>query len=192
MPSIPPAPLLGPDSTLLEVAAAVSEALARHGIPAILSGGGAASLYSDGQYLSYDLDFVTSAGREDLIPAMAEIGFEPKTTVTRDAFLGRHFVHDGVSWVVEFPGGPVELGNTYIRYQDGASIQTPLGVLRVLTPTQCVMDRLAWYFSGTSTQSAAQARMVIAAQGEHIDWDELVRWARDEGVSQEELDEFRR
>ena len=191
MTSTPPVPLLGAHSTLLEVAAAVSDVLTRHDIPAMLSGGGAASLYSNGEYLSYDLDFVTSAGKEDLVPAMAEIGFVPKTTTTHDAFTGRHFFHEGVSWVVEFPGGPVELGNTYIRYQDGASIQTPLGGLRVLTPTQCVMDRLAWYFSGTSTESAKQARMVIAAQGDHIDWDELVQWARDEGVSQEELNEFR-
>jgi hypothetical protein len=55
------APLLDSDSTLLEVAAAASEALTRNGIPAMLSGGGAASLYSEGKYLSYDLDFVFGA-----------------------------------------------------------------------------------------------------------------------------------
>jgi len=52
---------LSADSTLLEVAVAVSEALERAGIIASLSGGAAIAIYTDNRHLTKDLDFVTSA-----------------------------------------------------------------------------------------------------------------------------------
>jgi hypothetical protein len=52
-------------TTLKELAVIISEALEAAGIIATLSGGGAVSIYSDNQYMSHDLDFVTSADQEN-------------------------------------------------------------------------------------------------------------------------------
>ena len=46
-------------TTLEELAVLISEALEAAGIIATLSGGGAVSIYSNNQYMSHDLDFVT-------------------------------------------------------------------------------------------------------------------------------------
>ncbi len=53
-------------TTLQELAVIVSEALEQAGILATLSGGAAVSIYTDNQYQSYDLDFVTAASPRDL------------------------------------------------------------------------------------------------------------------------------
>lgn len=49
---------VGPDSTLLEVAVAVAEALEEAGIRAVLTGGGIAAIHTGGDYKSDDLDFI--------------------------------------------------------------------------------------------------------------------------------------
>lgn len=64
------------ESTVEEVAAIVSDALESAGIMAMLSGGSAVTIYSNNQYLSRDLDFVTSAMVDDLKPVLEGLGFE--------------------------------------------------------------------------------------------------------------------
>lgn len=62
-------------TTLGELAVIISEALEAAGIIATLSGEGAVSIYSDNQYMSHDLDFVTSADPMDLSKVLAPLGF---------------------------------------------------------------------------------------------------------------------
>ena len=162
-----------------------------HDISAVLSGGAAVSLYSDARYQTVDLDFVTAAMRDRLIPAMASIGFSPEMDVHHKGFAGRHFSHPGIEWVVEFPPAPVAFGETEVRMEEIETLATKVGPLRIITPTQCVMDRLTWHFHNTDPQASAQARMVIKAQSAHIDWAELEAWVEREGIKSEELDDFR-
>jgi hypothetical protein len=54
----------------------VSDALERAGIMATLSGVSAVTIYSNNEYLSRDLDFVTSAMIADLKPVLESLGFE--------------------------------------------------------------------------------------------------------------------
>lgn len=89
---------LSADSTLLEVAVAVSEALERAGIVAPLSGGAAVAIYTNNRYLTRDLDFVTSARAKALTAVLEPLGF----TASPD---GRHFAHEPSGWLVEFPPG---------------------------------------------------------------------------------------
>ncbi len=178
-------PELDTSSSMMEVAAVVTEALMAHDISAVLSGGGAVSLYSDARYQTVDLDFVTAAMRDRLIPAMACIGFTPEM----DA--GRHFTHSEVAWVVEFLAAPIAFGETEIPMEEITALETKVGTLRIITPTQCVMDRLTWHFHGNDPQAAKQARMVIKAQATHINWAELEAWVENEGIKLEELDHFR-
>ena len=53
-------------TTLQEIAALVSTALENAGIPAVLGGGGAVTHYSENEYMSTDLDFITVARNEVL------------------------------------------------------------------------------------------------------------------------------
>jgi len=53
--------LITKKTTLIELAAIVSDALENAGITATLSGGAAVSIYTDNRYESFDLDFVTAA-----------------------------------------------------------------------------------------------------------------------------------
>ncbi len=150
------------------MAAAISGALLDAGVTAILSGGGAVSVYSDNEYESSDLDFVTSAGFSELSPVMVKLGFIRK---------GRHFEHPNCEWLIEFPPGPLMLGDEIAK--SWAEKQTAAGVIRMLTPTQCVMDRLAAFFHWNDRQCLDQAVMVSRRQ--RIDRAAIKRWSRREG-----------
>ena len=77
--------VISESTTIEEVAALVSESLSRAGITAVLSGGGAVQIYSNGLYVSRDLDFVSPAPVKEIARAVRALGFEPAS--------GRHFVH---------------------------------------------------------------------------------------------------
>ncbi|MEE8118941.1 MAG: hypothetical protein V3T39_05205, partial [Gammaproteobacteria bacterium] len=68
-------PEITKNSTLLEVAALVSNSLQKAGITATLSGGSDVSIYTENVYLSKDLDFVTAALVDELVLALAPLGF---------------------------------------------------------------------------------------------------------------------
>lgn len=82
--------------------AEISEALEAAGITATLSGGGAVSIYSQNQYMSHDLDFVTSADPKSLLRAIAPLGFVQGSTK-------RLYEHPRTTWLVEFPAPPSPL-----------------------------------------------------------------------------------
>ena len=63
------------EAGLVEVATIVSDALRTAGIAATLSGGGAVSIYTNNEYQSKDLDFVTAAMLADLAPILNDLGF---------------------------------------------------------------------------------------------------------------------
>lgn len=73
------------EATPEEIAAEVSEALRRHRITAVMSGGGCVSVYSENKYHSDDLDFIDSyRDRPGIQRALAEIGFySEKTAISR-------------------------------------------------------------------------------------------------------------
>jgi hypothetical protein len=56
--------------------------------------------------------------------------------------------------------------------------KTLAGILRLLSPTDCVKDRLAAFFHWNDQQSLEQALMVARAQS--IDLEDVRRWARSE------------
>jgi hypothetical protein len=60
---------------VLELAALVSNALEAAGIKATLSGGGAVSIYTNNEYRSEDLDFVSAERRSQLSAALEPLGF---------------------------------------------------------------------------------------------------------------------
>ena len=160
-------------TTLEELAALVSTTLEAAGISAVLSGGAVVSIYTNNEYESSDLDFISPASTSKIAEAIAPLGFKRK---------GRMFSHPRTPFFVEFPAGPLAIGEELIRPADVAEKRTPAGTIRLLTPTQCVMDRLAAYFHWNDLQSLDQALMVASSQ--KISLAKLDAWAKREGASE--------
>lgn len=177
--------MIGKDTSLQEIATIVSEALARAGVAATLSGGGAVSIYSDNAYQSSDLDFVTAALLEDIRPVMASLGFEHSGTSRLS-----QFEHPNIDWYIEFVAAPLAFGNLQVSPQNCATLQLEFGELRIITPTQSVMDRLAAAFHWNDPQSREQA--VLVARNNEIDWELLQHWFEGEGQAEAEFQRFRR
>jgi hypothetical protein len=154
-------------TSLEDLAALVCTTLEAHGISVVLSGGAVVSIYSDAEYVSYDLDFIPTGLARKVDTAMQSLGFER----TR-----RHWTHPKSRYWVEFPPGPVAIGEETIR--DFAERETSMGTLRLLAPTECVMDRLAWYFHDADTECLEQAIQV--AMRHPVDLKRIERWARGE------------
>ena len=172
------------NSTLLDVAAIVSSALEHAGITATLSGGAAVSIYSNNEYQSKDLDFVTAALIADLSPVLTELGFV-HTGVPRMS----QYSHPLGDWFVEFPPTPISFGHLYVTHEQCATIQLPAGTLRIVTPTQSVMDRLAAAIAWKDAQSRQQA--ILVAANNEIEWGDLRVWFKNEGESDAEFERFR-
>lgn len=155
--------------SVADLAAVVCQHLADHGIDAVLTGGAVVTIYSENEYQSDDLDFVSTARQQHLIKAMASLGFTSSA--------GKYFEHPDTSYFVEFPAPPLAIGNEPITKV--AEQRRPCGVLKLLTPTQCVMDRLAPFYYWNDPQGQRQAVMV--ASRHPIDWQQVERWSRSEG-----------
>ena len=156
-------------SSIEEIAAAVSYALREAGITAVLSGGGAVQIYSSGLYASKDLDFVSPASHTEIEAALQTTGFVRES--------GRHFVHPNCTHTLEFPSWPLAVGRRLIREWG----EYPVGALsiQILTPTQCVMDRLAAFYHWRDRQALDQA--VAVANRCAIDLEAVHHWSLDEG-----------
>ncbi len=162
-----PKPRIDDRTSLEDLAALLCSTLGAHGISVVLSGGAVVSIYSDAEYVSYDLDFISTGLARKVDAAMESLGFE-KTQ--------RHWTHPNSRYWVEFPPGPVAIGEETIRHF--AERETSMGTLRLLAPSECVMDRLAWYFHDTDTQCLEQA--VAVATRHPVDLKRIGRWARAE------------
>ena len=71
----------------------------------------------------------------------------------------------------------------YVDPSNCALINTPLGKLRIITPTQSVMDRLIAAAVWNDAQSLEQALLVASRQADNIDWKALGDWALREGIA---------
>ena len=161
---------LSTQSSLADVAVAVGDALRRAGIRAVLTGGACANLYSGGVYQSLDADFVLgeSTTLEDLDRALATLGFRRD----RD-----RYVHASVSFFVEFPTGPLGIGEDFrIRpvWRSRRAART-----LALSATDACRDRLAAYYHWNDRQSLAAA-VAIAARN-RVAFGKVREWSRQEG-----------
>ena len=154
-----------------EIGAYVHSHLRKRGIDVVLSGGAAVGIYSGGKYVSQDLDLVRgyAASRRAITTAMKDIGFRE----TRD----RYFKHPEAQHIIEFPPGPLTVGEEPVRQVDEMEFAT--GTLRVISPTDCVKDRLASYYHFGDRQGLIQATMV--ANQNAVDLNEIRRWSEGEG-----------
>lgn len=166
--------------SLAELAAFVCSHLEKRGIRVVLSGGSCVSIYTFNHYVSMDLDLIDllHTTRRQLRQVLAEIGFTE---------MDRYFVHPDTEYFLEFPSGPLAVGNEPVSKIDEIHLET--GILRLLSPTDCVKDRLAAFYHWNDRQCLQQALWVALEHG--VDWNEIDRWSRREGAV-EKLEVFRK
>jgi hypothetical protein len=66
-------------------------------------------------------------------------------------------------------------GETVVSDDEAVTLETAFGPLRIVTPTQSVMDRMAAYVHWKDNQALDQAIMI--ARRQPIDWAALREWA---------------
>lgn len=154
-----------------EIAALVQTQLENNGIKVVLSGGAVVAYYSKNIYVSKDLDLVNVhfAKRRDIKKTMEEIGFFE---------IDRFFKHPESEFYVEFPPGPLSIGSSPVI--EIREVEFPMGRLRLLTPSDCIKDRLAAFFHWNDLQSLEQALLV--AQHQKINLSEIEEWSNKEGM----------
>ncbi len=167
-----------PDLDREQLAALVCTTLGAHGVHVVLSGGAAASIYARSSFESMNLDFIPIGLSRRVDAGMRELGFRREQ--------GRHWTHPDTAFWIEFPPGPVQVGDEVVH--DFAERQTAHGTLRILTPTDSVMDRLAWYYHADDPQGLEQAIAVAAAH--EVAMDRIEAWSKRERVH-EKFERFR-
>jgi hypothetical protein len=167
------------DSTLTDVCLSASQALEAHGITGVLTGGSAASVYAPHVYTSYDADFVLERDEPlaQIAAALLSIGFK------RDG-KSRLFVHPDTTVTIDFPSGPLAVGGDYV--DETAILSIGNMTLRILSPTDCVRDRLAHFYHWDDFPALNAAVGVAAAKIEEINMNLLRSWSNRE----KSLDKF--
>lgn len=156
-----------------ELAAYIQDSLQKEAINVVLSGGSAVTFYSSEKYVSEDIDLINinSARRSKIKSVMETIGFHEK---------GRYFVNSETPFIVEFPNGPLSVGEEPVK--EIREFQLVTGTLRVVSATDCVKDRLCAFYFWSDLQGLAQA--VLVAKSQEIDLKEIMRWSKVEGKEQ--------
>jgi hypothetical protein len=155
-----------------ELAAFISGHLRQIGIDTVLAGGSCVAIYSAGKYVSKDLDFIQTgfATARKIRDAMLAIGF---------VYEHGNFTHPDTELLVDFPAGPLAVGKEPVEAIE--EIQFSTGILRILSPTDCVKDRLAAYYHWADLQCLEQAVLVVRSNS--VNLKEVRRWSGREGMS---------
>jgi hypothetical protein len=119
-----------------------------------------------------DLDFVVNyvwPENDKIIErVMSALGFKKS---------GRIFINKSVSYSVEFPPGPLSVGEEY--QIKPVEIKVKTGKLSLLSPTDSAKDRLTGYFYGNDSQCLDQAVMIC--QMNKVKIEDIRKWAKSEG-----------
>ena len=159
------------EMSMEELAAYVCSKLEEAGIETVLSGGSCVQIYSQGRYTSDDIDLIDrfNGGHTLIKNVMFEMGFKEHN---------RYFVHEDTELFIEFPRGPLGVGDAPVH--DIAILEEETGILKLLTPTDCIKDRLAAYYHWDDPQSLEQA--VWVAQQNDFDFESIALWSEKENA----------
>ncbi len=158
--------MISRDSSLVDVCFAVCTALDTIGTTAVLTGGSAATFYAPTAYQSRDADFVITMGNDSSngIEAMTRLGY------TR---TGNIYVHESNRYTIDFPRGPLAIGEEIV--QTWATFERGNRLLHVLSISDCIRDRLSWFYWYRDTSALAAA--VAVATGGDIDLSAVRDWS---------------
>ena len=159
-------------------AAAVVQRLEKSGISCVLVGGSCVSIYTDERHHSHDLDFISPYSVDSISQSLSQIGFVQN---------GRYFKHPDSDFYLEFPGGgPVGIGSEVPVIPEG-KFEVEGVIVKLYSPTQCVMDRLAAWYYWHDRLSLIHALWV--AEKHPIKIQKIKNWSKNEGES-EKFEEF--
>jgi hypothetical protein len=158
----------------IELAAYIQDVLQNQGVNVVLSGGSAASFYSNNKYVSKDLDLINInfTKRSKIKSVMERIGFQEQ---------GRYFVNPETQFFAEFPNGPLSVGGEPVK--EISEFELVTGTLRIVSATDCVKDRLCAFYFWNDQQGLTQA--VLITERQNVDLKEVKRWSKAEGKKQE-------
>ena len=161
------------NSTLQEVALAVGVHLASCRIRAVLTGGACVAIHT-GTSRSKGADFVlqSNVSQRALDDALRELGFVRK---------GAEYVHPEIPFSIEFPPGPLSIGDdlAIVPADLSAGTLTALG----LSATDSCRDRLAAFYHWNDRQALALA--LELARLRPVDLDLIRDWSSREGKTAE-------
>jgi len=156
--------------TLEDTASYICTKLKENGIDVVLSGGSCMEIYTHKNFSSYDIDFIANPSytAKKIENVMLKIGFKKVD--------GRYFKYENNPHYIEFPTGPVSLGNEFPKKFD--ELKTLVGTLVLLTPTDCIKDRLCAYIYHNGEECFQQA--IAVAHKNIVDLKNLKIWAKNE------------
>lgn len=157
-----------------ELADLVSKELNNNNIIAVLVGGACVCIYTKNKYQSLDLDYVSPDSTENIEKVLMRLGF-----IREGKF--RHYVNSKCPFYIEFPSGPVAIGNEF-----PITKFNKIGNIVLLNATDCVKDRLTAFFHWNDEQSLEQSLLVANAQ--KVDLEEIKRWA----IKEREKEKYKR
>ncbi len=157
--------MISASSSLTDVAFAVGTALDHVGIGAVLTGGSAATFHAPEAYQSRDLDFVVTLHGPGGDAALRAIGFRREAD---------YYVHPSSPFPLEFPPGPLMIGDDHIDRWHTAR-RHPGQLVHVLAPTDSCRDRLAAFLFWNDFSGLEQALAVCHAKPE-VDLDVVRDW----------------
>lgn len=139
-------------TSIIELAAIVADHLQKHDIEVVLVGGLAVEIYTANLYLTKDIDMVKTnyKSSRELNYAMAKLGFQKK---------GRIFVNATTEITVEFPSGPLSVGDESVAKTTIAKVAN--GDIPILQASDVIKYRLAAYIHWKDKQSLVQALAIL-------------------------------
>ena len=165
---------------LKEAAATIFARLDRNGHEPILAGQACAAIYGGGGIRSHALEFVIRDFTAQQINAlMAELGFALKEM--------RTYANPACPFEVIIAPTPLTVGDDVVA--DARVIKTSGGPLRMLTPTDCVRQRLSMFYRWGDRAALAEA--VQVAKRQPVDLDLVKRWSEWEWAT-DRFEEFLR
>jgi hypothetical protein len=167
-------------STLRHVIQVVSRELEANGIRAVLTGGASASIHSDGEYVSHDLDYIIEnrVTQRQLDGALAAAGFRRNVD---------KYIHPKSAFFVEFPRGPLAIGDDDLV--SPVEVRVGRTIVLMLSATDACRDRLAAFYHWNDWQSLDVA--VAIALRRRVGLAAIRGWSEREG-KRAQFDEFRR
>ncbi len=168
---------IGADFTIQELVAFVYQHLIKNKITATLTGGSVVTIYTDNKYESHDLDFISPNDQKKIIEVMQKINFTP------DPKNQKNLKNPNCPFTIEFPGRITMIGGSLEKVDHETELE---GVkVRMLSPTQSAMDRIAAYIAWKDPQGLDQAEWI--AERHPVDLAKIMNWAKGEGATREQL-----
>jgi len=157
--------------SLIDFAITISDYLNKNGIETVLSGGACVAIYTDNKYMSYDLDFVLISSNEQK---------KVKQLLEKKGFYeeNRYFKHDDTEYLIDFISPPLSVGTEPVKKI--SEIKKGRTSLKLLSPTDCVKDRLAAFYHWNDRQCLEQA--ILVCRDNEVDLKEIERWSKVEGM----------